>query len=76
MKHFFAQGFDVIINLHNFYLLRLLLTSDWHSPAFNENSGKSKEHICEEWEITETNNWIRILIFEIRVNFSFSQPVP
>ena len=28
---------------------------------FNKNS---TENVCEQWEITETNNWIRLLIFD------------
>ena len=31
---------------------------------FIENSRKSTENVCDQWEITETNNWIRLLIFD------------
>ena len=31
---------------------------------FNKNSRKSTENVCEEWEITETNNWIWLLKFD------------
>ena len=31
---------------------------------FNENSRKSTESYCEEWEIKETKNLLRLLIFD------------
>ena len=43
---------------------------------FNKNSRKSTENFCEKWDITETNNWIKLLIFGDRSSFLFSQPVP
>ena len=36
---------------------------------FKKSSKTSAENICEEWEIVETNNWIRLLISMRRVNF-------
>ena len=36
---------------------------------FKKSSKTSTENICEEWEIVETNNWIRLLISMRRVNF-------
>jgi len=43
---------------------------------FNKNSRKSTENVCEQWEIAETNNWIRLLIFDDKRWFLFSQHVP
>ena len=43
---------------------------------FNKNYRKSRENVCEAWDITETNNWIRLLIFDDKSPFFFSQPVP
>ena len=31
---------------------------------FYKNSRKSTENVCEQWDITETNNWIWLLIFD------------
>ena len=36
---------------------------------------KSTENVCEQWEITVTNNRIRLLIFDDE-SFLFSQSVP
>ena len=36
---------------------------------FNKNSSKSTENVCEQWDITETNNWIRLLVLMIIVDF-------
>jgi len=41
-----------------------------------KNSRKSTENGFEHWAITETNNWIRLLIFDDKSWFLFSQPVP
>ena len=30
----------------------------------DKNSSKYTENICEQWDISETNNWIRFLIFD------------
>ena len=30
----------------------------------------------EQWDITETNYWIRLLIFDDNSSFLFSKPVP
>ena len=29
-----------------------------------KNKNKSTENVCEQWDITETNNWIRLLFFD------------
>ena len=36
------------------------------------------ENVCEQWEITETNNWIGLLIFDDtnQFLFLFFQPAP
>ena len=31
---------------------------------FNNNYKKSTENVCEQWDITETNNCIRLLIID------------
>ena len=31
---------------------------------FNKNPRISTEYVCDQWDITETNNGIRILIFD------------
>jgi len=33
-------------------------------------------NVCEHWDITETNNLIRFVIFDENSSFLFSQPVP
>ena len=43
---------------------------------FNKNSRKATENVCEQWEITESNNWIRLLIFDDKSWFLFYQPFP
>ena len=43
---------------------------------FNKNSRKSIENVCLQWDITETNNWIRLLFFDDKSLFLFSKPVP
>jgi len=43
---------------------------------FNKNSWKSAENVFEHWDTTETNNWIRLLIFNDNSKFLFSKPVP
>ena len=35
-----------------------------------------QKNVCEEWEITEINYWLRLLIFDVESWFLFSQPVP
>ena len=42
---------------------------------FNKNSRKSPEN-GGQWDITETNNWIRLLFFDDKSLFLFSKPVP
>ena len=37
---------------------------------FNEICRKSTENVCQ-WDIKETNNWIKLVILMIRVNFYF-----
>ena len=32
---------------------------------FNNNSKKSTENVCKQGDITETNTWIRLLIFDV-----------
>ena len=32
--------------------------------CLHKNSRKSTENVCQKWEITETNIWIRLLIFD------------
>ena len=32
------------------------------SRLFNKNCRKSTEKFCEQWDSTETNNWIRLVI--------------
>ena len=46
--------------------------------SLNKNSRKSTENICEQSNITETENWIRLLIFNDfdDLNFFVFQPVP
>ena len=33
---------------------------------FGEMILKSAENICEQWDITETNNWTRLVIFDAK----------
>ena len=32
--------------------------------SFQKNLRKSTENVCEQWEITESNNWTILLIFD------------
>jgi len=41
---------------------------------FIKNSRKSTENGFKPWEITETNNWIKSLIFDDKSSFLFTQP--
>ena len=43
---------------------------------FNKNSCKSTENVCEQLDTTETNNGIRLLIFDNKSQFLFFQPNP
>ena len=43
---------------------------------FAKISRKSTENVCEQWDITETKNWIKRLIFDDKRKCLFSQPVP
>ena len=36
---------------------------------------KSTENVCEQWDITEANKWTRLLIFDDKSYFGFSQSV-
>jgi len=38
---------------------------------FNKNSRISTESVCKLWDITETNNWIRLLILDDESHFYF-----
>ena len=43
---------------------------------FNKYFRKPTENVYEHWDITETNNWIRLLILDDMSLLFFSQPVP
>jgi len=43
---------------------------------FDKNSRKSTEKGVQQWDITETNNWERLLIVDDKSLLWCSQPVP
>ena len=41
----------------------LQISSNSSNVVFNTNYRKSTENGCGQWDITETNNWIRLIIY-------------
>ena len=63
-----------IISFSSLYWISYFL---WTYSQISTNSSnvvfliKIPENLCNNWEIIETNNWIRLLIFEDKINFYF-----
>ena len=55
--HHYIEFLILYESVHRF--LQILQMS-----SFNKNSRLSTENFCEQWDITETNDWIRLLIFD------------
>jgi len=74
---------ELIISYSSFYWISYSLrmcsqisTNSSNVVFFDKNCRKSTENVYEQWEITETNNWIELLTFDDKSQFIFSQPVP
>ncbi len=66
---------EAIISISLLYWIsHSLLFADFYKVFkcrfFNKNARKSKENVCEQWEITKSYHWIFLII-----RISFSQPV-
>ena len=55
--HHYIEFLILYESVHRF--LQILQMS-----SFNKKSRKSAENLCDYGEIIETNNWIRLLIFD------------
>ena len=66
--------FIVILNFLCFMNMFADFFKFFKCRLFNKIPGN--ENFCVQWDITETNNWIRLLNFDNNSSFLFSTPVP